>query len=113
VQIDTRWNVWSLAWCINWRVNCIFLYRRSVTMRFSPAITQFWSTTATNSIEVTNYVNANNVVGHEGARNILFQCIVSIMWVFIIFLRGYVRCNMLYKEEVLWLFELFICWRWL
>jgi hypothetical protein len=54
-------------------------------MRFITIITQFQVTTAMNYTAYIRCINVNYVVDHEQARSLLFQCILSILRMLVIF----------------------------
>jgi hypothetical protein len=49
-------------------------------------------------------LNVSSVARHEQASSLLFQCIMSILCILIVFWCGYVKCSTLYTEHGLWLF---------
>jgi hypothetical protein len=53
-----------------------------------------------------NCMQGSYVVGHERANSLLFQSIVSILWVLIVFSCGYLKCSILYKGNGL---QLTVC----
>jgi hypothetical protein len=53
---------------------------------------------ATNDRALTDFINTSYVVGHEQASSLLFQCVLPIQWVLIIFWSGY-KVQYAYKRD--------------
>jgi hypothetical protein len=66
-------------------------------IRFIIVLKQFQVTGATSCQELTSFMGVNYTVEHKLKNSILFQCIVSILWVLIIFWYGYVKCRIPYQ----------------
>jgi hypothetical protein len=64
-------------------------------LRFIIVMLQFQFTIATNCQALTRCMKVSYVEGQEGASSLLFQCIVSILRVLIVFWCVYVRCSIL------------------
>jgi hypothetical protein len=60
---------------------------------------QFRASRATSCKALINCINVSYVVGHERANSLLFQRIVSILYVLIIFSCGYLKCCVIYIGE--------------
>lgn len=67
----------------------------------SSEITHFCAIIATNCWTLRSYMKGSYVVGHERPISLSFQCIVSILWIFIIIWCGYLKISigLLYKED--------------
>jgi hypothetical protein len=75
----------------------------SITVRSVTVIMQFRVTIATKCRQLK--------LGYERANTLLFQCIVSVLWVLIIFRCRYVKCSVLYKADGLRL-TICACYSW-
>jgi hypothetical protein len=73
----------------------------SVCLRFVIVVTQFRVKLATNVRALTRRMNSE----------VLFQCIVPIVWVLVIFWCGYVMCSVLYNGNCLRL-TVHVCYSW-
>jgi hypothetical protein len=64
----------------------LFLHKeRFMSVRDIILITQFWVTVAMNCRGLTRCVKESYVASHERANNLSCHCIVSIMWILVIF----------------------------
>lgn len=71
-------------------------------MRFVIVVTQCDVIIAMNGQALTRCINGICVVGHERTRSVLYQIIVSIVWLLIYnILCGGMKCRILYKGDVL------------
>jgi hypothetical protein len=70
---------------------CVLLVRRSTDVS-----TQLQVTLATDCRALICFMNASCEVDHERASSILFRCIVSVLWVMIIFRHAYVKSSIFY-----------------
>jgi hypothetical protein len=101
----------------NYSNSCILIYIRMYTymhginLRF--VITKFRVTVATNYKALTCLMRVSYVVDHERARGLLFQCILCILQVLVIFWCMYVKCSTARKGNGLhWFFVVVIRGRW-
>jgi hypothetical protein len=81
-------------------------YKSFVSLRFIVVITRFKVSTVTYCPVLTRCVIISYIVGHERASSLLFQCIVSILWILTILWCRHVKCSILEKEGSL---QLTIC----
>jgi hypothetical protein len=73
--------------------------KRFGNVPFIITITEFQVSIATNCKASTRGMNVSYAVGHELVSSLLFQCIVSILWVLITFWCGYMECSILYRGD--------------
>jgi hypothetical protein len=74
-------------------------------------IKRFRVTIATNCWPLTCCMNARYTVGHERVYSLLFQFILCVLWVVIIFRYEYVKYSILYRGDYLRLI-IYACYSW-
>jgi hypothetical protein len=102
IILGEEYKLWSSSLCSyqKWLLMVILPASdsRGKLLLIVVAILQFQVTIATNYRVLIYWMYVRYVVGHKQGSRLLFQCIVPILWVLIIFWYGYTKCGMLKAE---------------